>query len=809
MTRTGRAFRRLLASGAPVALGVFWTGIAAAVSAADAPNIAQRAVSDADREGGMVEQVIANARATQKTPEQRLVDGELLLKAKDYPRAIIVLNEIAEKYPSHPTVYPDAMLMLGDAYYESRQLLSARRAYKSILDASGEPRMTTRAPRAFVRLVDIALRKQNYKELDELLVKISGFSGAAEPTVQYGRAKALLAKKEFAAARTAADVVPAGHPLLHQAKYLRGVIDMREAQANAPPPPPAATGPTAAPQSAAAPPARFAAAIESFRQVTQLSPDTDAHRLVIDLAWLAIGRLFYESDQWIEAADAYGHVDRQSSEFAASLYEVAWVYVRLGDYDRALRALEVLAISDPNNQFVADATLLRADLMLRSGQFDKALTSYQTIRTEYDPLRAKVDSFLSSSTDPAVFYDKLTKEEIDSIDKTSQVPPLAVQWAREEQDGVAAFAVIDDVVQCRDLIRQSTALIQKLNMVLGAPNRVRAFPDLRAGDEKLVGLLNKVTQARGTIAEGLDDAEPGEVSGELAVVRKERRELQQRVKLMPVTDADFANREAGAQRSWNKVSQKLQQLQLEVDQLQAIVNGLRRMLADSSAGKDPAVVAQWQGELTANEAELKRFKTQIDTTRKQIEVSRVGAGYGDQRFVEDEEARALFKAKLAEELRLVAGGAAGGKAAGYASQAQGPLAAAETTEVRLLGLRKDLLATVDKKVAEVNEVIQKEAANISSYAARLDLLDQEARLVVGQVAMRNFGLVRERLKNLVIHADVGSVEQAWEVREEQVTRVRNLQVERVREEQILREELREVLDDASDPAQAPAAPPAP
>lgn len=803
MMDTGRAIRRLLARGAPLALGVLWTGIAAAVSAADAPNLAQRAVSDADREAGTVEQVIANARATQKTPEQRIVDGELLLKAKDYPRAIIVLNEITEKYPSHPTVYPDAMLMLGDAYYESRQLLSARRAYKTILDASGEPRMTTRAPRAFVRLVDIALRKQNYKELDELLVKISGFSGAGEPTVQYGRAKALLAKKDFSGARAAADVVPAGHPLLHQAKYLRGVIDMREAQANAPPTPAAAPGQVAA---AAAPPARFAVAIESFRQVTQLSPDTDAHRLVIDLAWLAIGRLFYEADQWIEAADAYGHVDRQSSEFAASLYEVAWVYVRLGDSDRALRALEVLAISDPSNQFVADATLLRADLMLRSGQFDKALASYQTIRTEYDPLRAKVDSFLASSTDPAVFYDKLTREEVESLDKTTQVPPLAVQWAREEQDGVAAFAVIEDVVQCRDLIRQSQALIQKLSMVLGAPNRVRAFPDLRVGDEKLLGLLNKVTQARGTIADGLDDAEPSEVSGELAAVRAERRALQQRVKLMPVTDADFANREAGAQKSWNKVSQKLQQLQLEVDQLQAIVNGLRRMLADSSAGKDPTVVAQWQSELAANEAELKGFKTVIDATRKQIEVSRVGAGYGDQRFVEDEEARAQFKAKLSEELRLVAGGAAGAKAAGYASQAQGPLSAAETTETKLLSLRKDLLATVDKKVAEVNDVIQREAANIISYASRLELLDQEARLVVGQVAMRNFGLVRERLKNLVIHADVGSVEQAWEVREEQVTRVRNLQVERVREEQILREELREVLDDASDPAQAPAAP---
>ena len=44
-------------------------------------------------------------------------------------------------------------------------------------------------------------------------------------------------------------------------------------------------------------------------------------------------------------------------------------------------------------------------------------------------------------------------------------------------------------------------------------------------------------------------------------------------------------------------------------------------------------------------------------------------------------------------------------------------------------------------------------------------------------------------------ADVGVTEEAWELREEQLTRVRNLQLERSRSEQQLNEELREVLDD--------------
>ena len=85
------------------------------------------------------------------------------------------------------------------------------------------------------------------------------------------------------------------------------------------------------------------------------------------------------------------------------------------------------------------------------------------------------------------------------------------------------------------------------------------------------------------------------------------------------------------------------------------------------------------------------------------------------------------------------------------------------------------------------------------YTVRLDELDDQARLVVGEVAMRNLGFVRDRLKNIILRADVGITEQAWEVREEQITRVRALSVERAREDRLLQEELQEVMDDSGDP----------
>ena len=100
---------------------------------------------------------------------------------------------------------------------------------------------------------------------------------------------------------------------------------------------------------------------------------------------------------------------------------------------------------------------------------------------------------------------------------------------------------------------------------------------------------------------------------------------------------------------------------------------------------------------------------------------------------------------------------------------------------------------------ELQRTVRLETQNIVGYAIQLGTLDQEARMVVGGVAMRNFGLVRDRLRNIVLRADVGITEEAWEVREEQLTRVRRLRVERARGERRLQEELNEVLDDNGEP----------
>lgn len=787
-----RSACRPLGIGALAAAGLI-ASPALAVDPDEAVDSAARRVDGAVREIPSIEQSIQRHQTQARSAEQRIADAVLLIGVKDYDRAIDLLEQIVEKYPQHATAYADAMNLLGEAYFQSGQYLSARRVFDGVIDRGSDGRFAPYRERAAVRLVDVALRLKDFDTLDALYAKIGTITGA-QSGLSYAKGKGMLAQGRLGAAATAlAGVGPDGE-FAHQAKYLQAVVSMKEA--TPPPPEIEVRG-----EKQFAPKERYARAIGLFREVTQMAADSPEHRHVIDMAWLAIGRLLYESRQWPEAVDAYNRIDRTSPEFGAMLYELAWVYVQLGDVVRAQRALEVLAVAAPDSGDVADASLLRGDLLLRSGQFDKSKKVYESVRGTYEAMRERLDRFIGSTADPSAYFDILSQDQLELFEAGRDLPAPVLQWAREGEDGERAFAIIDDVAMSRRLIKESNEMIERLNAVLSSPNKIRAMPGLKVGAERALALVNSIAKARLALARGMDEVSD-RLSAELRQVRTQRQALEARLDVVPVTAGEFAGREADAQRQWNTASQALQRLELEVDQLQATTNGLERMVEDGpQAGvvRSPQQIQDFQRQLQEQRLLIRQYRAQIEELRSAVEAGKVQVGFGDNRFIEDADVRRRFRQLLAQEVGLALQGHGGDDLAQYARRLQPILQQADQAEDRIERALREIDDAVGKKAGELREVVRRETANIVEYSLALEQLDEEARMVVGGVAMRNFGQVRQRLRDIVLRADVGITEQAWELREEQYTRVRRLKIERARTEQRLREELEEVLDDSADP----------
>jgi tetratricopeptide (TPR) repeat protein len=768
-------------------------------NADDAVSTAQADLAYAGSNLGSVQSAVVQARAERQTAEQRVANGELLYRMKDYDRAALVLGEVVEEFPNTPS-YPDALWLRGETYYASHDYLAARRDYRALVDRGNEASFQTYFGRALSRLVDVVLR------LDEPPQALAAFfdkfnmvpPSQVDAALLYAKGKAYYRQASWNDALAAFAQV--GAPYAHQARYFQGLITMKLARGSAPAPAPSPADPSKKPS----PSTNYKPAIEAFRVAAELPPDTPEHRQVIDLSWMAIGRLFYEMEQYQQASEAYSKVGRDSPEFDTALYELAWVYVRLGDVQRAERALEVLMVSDPNSPYIGDGTLLRADLLLRAGAFDRALQLYQAVRTQYDPMRAKVDSFLETNKDVSVYYDRLAQQQLDLLDQNEQLPPLAIRWAREAEDGPAAFAVIDDVNECKTLLRRSSLLVDKLMALTHASTRVRAFPELESGERTALGILNRVSRARLFLARGLDDEEPSDLGGEIASVRERRRALMSAIQALPIDSADFARREREGMAQWNHLSQELTTATNQVDMLHATINALHVVLnegPEQGVARDPVSIQRFQAELTANEQDIKRYQDSLAELRREVEAGRAEIGLGDARYQTDAAARIGFRDALEREVQLASSGSAGSGAEPYARRIAPMLGQARDYETRLTAAINDLEAQVAARIGELQRKIDAERANIAGYEQQIEAIDNDARDVVGHVAQRNFGLVRDKLRGIVLRADVGITEQAWEVREEELDRVRSLQTERARQEQLLDEELKEVRDDGVEPAQ--------
>jgi tetratricopeptide (TPR) repeat protein len=799
--------RRPLLGGelAAVGLALLFARPSLALSTSEAQGRATTAIQGVEAELGKAPPP-TKFREPPATPAVRLANADMLLHAKNYDAAVEILSKVLELHrqgKASEADYADASFLLGEAYFRSRQYLSARRHYRDVLDHVARPAYGEYLGRSLSRLVDIALRTDDLESLDYVFARLDGVPQTDKSgSLAYARAKVMYARRDFGAAKSAVNSVPAGSEYTLQSQYLLGVVLMKETLTAAPAPVAGATvgaAPGAA-KPAAPPDTRFTQAIEQFRKVTRMPATSAATRHVVDLAWMAIGRLFHETDDYVEAAEAYSHVDRGSPEFSTMLYELAWVYVRLGDFERAQRALEVLTITDPNNLELADGSLLRADLMLRAGAFQNALGLYKDVSGHFDPIRQQLDNFLKSTNDPAVYYDKLTADDFGAT-SDDKLPKVVLDWARDQAEDQHVFGVIDDVSRSRTLIKNSRKLASKLNAVLAVSSRVKAFPEIQQQMQQVFSLSNKLARARGTLAEGIDDVASGGGSGELAAVRSERRALMKRLGWMPVTDGEFRHRDESGDIQWSKGSQALQELTLEADKLNAIVNGLHRVMNEADkhgVTSDPQSRARFQLEIEANERDLVTYHKKIEEFRNAIEMGKAQIGFGDQRYVDDQAVRKRFRELLTREVQLLAQGQDSADAAAYARSIQPLLVRADNDDAALDLQRAKYEQQAIEQAHGLRDKITQELALVEGYAQNLDGLDQQARLLVGEIAMKNFSLVRDRLKSIVLRADVGIVQEAWEVREEQALRVRNLQRERAREEQTLNDELREVLDDAEE-----------
>jgi len=689
--------------------------------------------------------------------------------------ALHAARELESAATTPSSLLPEIEFLLGEVYADAGQPYSAHRHFLAVATRSTDPAYAPFAGRAVARLVDTAFATENpdlLPALVDLLDRLIGIERSDE--LSYARAKLAFALGRYAEARDLVSSISQAGLTYKRALYLKGA---------------------ALAKLGAGTKSGLTAAIAEFERAVQAPAPEDAElsRRISDLSRLAVARLYYESGAFDQAVLHFTRVDRDSPVFSQALFELAWAYVKQGDFTRAEQTLAALSVLDPGLIDGADAALLRADMLLRSGHFQDAEQLYGATYQRYEPLRRDLDDFLARHAESADYYQRLVKSELE-LDQ--ELPKALIDLVREEARENRLFAVVDEVARSRRLLKDGRRIEQLLRATYSGPTRARLFPGLQARLELLLVRENQLASARLALAYDLDRVAGG-ASGELASVRQERRALMDPVRALPTTVAELGQRETTAQVSWLALGQTLKRLEVEADHTQALCNGLRRVLADADAERisiSEEAKRRHREDLARGERDLARFRQTIEALRQKVEYGKLRTGVGDERTVRDRKVTARFGRLVDQEMRLVASGRDKSQKAQAYAREQTKLvsrmsALSEGLSSERAALDQDIAAEVDRFA----QAVQAEVSQLSSEQAALDELERAHSDELGKAAKKSFVAVRDRLTKVVRHAELGLAQKSFEVREERRRRVERLKRQRARETKLIADELREVM----------------
>ena len=762
----------MLVSAALIALGMTWYG---ADAAAQQTKLNQAVAQlEADVQELSAEPLRPKNLRSDTFIEERLTDGELFYRLKDYLRASIIFTDIVENYPTH-RAFPDALFMLGESLFAAGDYLGARTRYVQVIDRAAETLFRPFVQKSLGRLIQIAIKTRDFDGVEGYFQRLSQVpSSELEATTAYFRAKYLYNRAvddgnvgdngavpervdtpALEQARQGFSQIALDSPFGMRARYFVGVIHTLNKN--------------------------YPQAIQAFTEARSVAAPQPDEIEILPLVHLALGRVYYETDKLEDAIAAYRAVSRTSEHFPEALYEIAWVYIRRGDSVQAQRALEVLSVAAPNHPLIPDAQILRGNLLLRNGRLDEANEVFRQVRNEFGPVKRELDDVVASHNDLHAHFRGLVSQNMDDFDVNDFLPESARRWVELEGDYDRALTVLGDFSTAKRLIGETDELIARLKAALNTPNRVGVFTDLRHLQERAIALRNRATKTRAEIV--TQQTRDATVTPELQAVRERKRALAATIEALPVEDEDFAERDGTELDKYRALERDIRAMRVEIQGLRARKVAAQTVLDRTGATTETA--NNVRTELAEHTTAIAAYEERIKVLERAVQVRKLHVGVGDERYAADQRARDEFNALLRSEQQL----------AGFPSEMSSALGRLEAADQRVSQKQNAIDAVVQERVASMMRVIDEESDNLVRYRQTLASLRGETEDVVGAVTYLNFNRVRTRFANLVLRADLGRVDTAWAKREEHRKRIDVLSRERARELQALDDEFRDVMDE--------------
>ncbi len=709
---------------------------------------------------------------------QRFSDAEIQYLLGDYANAAVLCYDLVAntefRTNSH---YDTALFYLADSLYQQKNYLGARLYLRQLLQLRKRY-----YKEALARYLEIAGRLNEFTGIDEFITQAKGLSGGTlPPELTYVYAKWLFRRDDMgleervAKAQTIFQTLAdaPGGPFRVQAAYFIGVGYVKVHQ--------------------------WEKAQAQFDLVKKMAPRDDKDKKVLELANLSEGRVAFEMGKFDEAIDRYAQVPQQSDNFPDALYEVSWAYVRKGEYQKAKNATDILLLVAEDSVLAPEAKILQGTLLQKMQKYDDSVDTYNQVINTYAPVRDEIDALLTVNKDPVQYFDELLQRNEKSLDVTRLLPPIALKWASTARDVADAQDIANALDASRKGLTESRQIADRILESLDKRG-LESFPMLQEGFTRADAVDTAVTRAEENLtrleADVSDSAMGPEKKQRLAELRQKAQALKDRIDTLPTTTDELEARRKRMQEKIDEIDKRAYQAGLEIQAQQAQLTAIRKYVDDTRSQRHNTAEDEkaFLEKVTNEQRALDGMQAEVDAMRARLAEERNNANAA----VSGEDALRKEYADLLKEERSVVEESRG-QVSGDLSQL---LLKSDVVRTDALAVRERVQRAkqvirerVGAKAQKLRDQVLAEQRLIETYSQETDAVTGETRNLVGRIAFDSFRRVRQSFYDLVLKADVGVVDVAFQRKQDKTAQIQKLAAQKDHELKQLDEEFKEVLKD--------------
>jgi tetratricopeptide (TPR) repeat protein len=702
--------------------------------------------------------------------DRRLIDAQVLYELKNYEAASIILFDVVEKYPNS-AAYPEALYYLADALYLKRDFLSSRRFFEKIVEQGPA---NPRYQESLQRLIELSLHTGDYSPVDGYIEKLDRTpAGKRLPSVPYVEGKYFFFRQQYDKALSILNTIGPDHIYYFHALYFRGAAHVAKGAQSQPD------------------------ALMAFGTILKTPAKTDSQKLITELAHMAMARIYYDRGQFTNAVEEYGKISTKSAMFSDALYESAWVSIKAKEFDRAARALDLLLLNSPESPLIPEVKLLIGQLHIRESAYGPATDAFTKARDEYSPIHRQLADALAKAGDAPSYFRDLISKNLAKFDTNAILPPVAQKWMKQEEQVQRVSTLIGDESDLKKSLDESEELIRRLEKAMTGPGRVNVFPDLANARAKAVAVSNECSGVKQALAGRMSRliAPVAGAEHELKGLERERDQLEQKLRTLPVTSEAIAERQKRARAQFNELDKRVVELMTVLNGVRAAGVATRKFYNDQVAKTLPAEQrARAQQEIDGFIAEVEGEGESGDRLRKEFEDAKMSIGVEDSdmqaahqlRRQYDDVLRRLHDLDVRVRARLSAGDRS------KAEQIESILDRARAVEGKVATFNGRIDKMLDTRLKDIQTEVNDEKLKVVAYRQQLGGYTVESADVGGGIMAESFRAVTQRFYNVVVRADVGIIDVAWALKDNATRSTNKLVAERKRELKLLDDEYKQV-----------------